>query len=63
MGGEGKKKKSHFGVVLATTGAVCTLPDLWHCPVWFLAKSILERKDLPKHSTREWGSRLAVLVS
>ena len=35
-------------MVLATTGAACSLPG---CPVWALAKRVLARVDLLTHST------------
>ena len=31
-----------FGVMLVPVGAACTLPGLWHCFGWVLAKVILE---------------------
>lgn len=39
---------SHFGEVLATVMADCTLPDLWHHFGWGPAKGILDRHILRK---------------
>ena len=53
----------HFGVVVATVGAICTLPHLQHCPVWALAKNTLERVDGQKHSMWEWNGTASNLGS
>ena len=34
--------RNHFGGLLALVMAVCTLPGLWHCFRWALAKGVLE---------------------
>lgn len=36
----------------------CTLPGLWHCPIWTLARSVL-KTDLLMHITGWWGSSTA----
>ena len=41
--------RSHFGVVLAPVKATCTLPSLWHCFGWVLAKGVLERASLQEN--------------
>ena len=54
-------------MVLATVGAVCALPGLWHHPEWAPAKSVLERTNMLKNGRWvEWqsngASELCVLV-
>lgn len=46
------QRSNHFAVVPATVGVVCTMPGLWNCLIWTIAKNILERRYLQQHS--EW---------
>ena len=50
--------RSHFGVVLASTGATCTLLDLCYCFGWALAKGILEEAVLQKKVVQIMGEKV-----
>lgn len=52
-------------MMLASVGAACTVPDLWHHLTWARYKSKLERSDPQKHLSGGSGqcSRMAVLAS